>query len=159
MFQTCPERETPGHQSIPCRGASGTRRMSIRESSSQCRQPFHSGSMNLFTVTVPGVILIGAGVSHAHIVSHKENNIGVRIFSGGKHRNDENNRKKKRTHPIDVTGYAFRFNRVYSPFEPRQPLRKTTQIQNGQKIGISAVAAIHSRIFRGIPILRKSVNL
>ena len=66
--------------------------MGISKSHAHPRQPLHLRRVQLHVIGVAGKILKGTGVTHAHIISHKKDNIRLISRTGGQ-RNQTKNQK------------------------------------------------------------------
>ena len=57
--------------------------MGISKSHTHPRQPLHLRRVQLHVIGVAGKILKGTGIAHPHIISHKENDIGLISCTSG----------------------------------------------------------------------------
>ena len=56
--------------------------MGISKPHTHPRQPFHLRRVQLHVIGVAGKILKGTGIAHPHIISHEENDVGLRCGMG-----------------------------------------------------------------------------
>ena len=81
-FHPTAPRVTTGEQSITRGRAAAGRRVRVGETYPHARESLHLRRVQLHGIRVAGEILIRTRVSHAHVISHKENDVGLRCGIG-----------------------------------------------------------------------------
>ena len=77
-FHPTAPRVTTGEQSITRGRAAAGRRVRVGETHPHARESLHLRRVQLHGIRVAGEILIRTRVSHAHVIGHEENNVGLR---------------------------------------------------------------------------------
>ena len=67
--------------------------MGISKTHAHPRQPFHLRGVQLNVIGVAGEILIRTGITHPHVISHKEDDVGLTSRTSGQ-RSQAKNQKE-----------------------------------------------------------------